>query len=192
MNKYSGNLTGTFISTVLTSGLAYLLIYLLITTVENRLYEVASFCIGVAVYLILRTLHTGNDELLKLLAKIYRILMWMVPLLLISITLIVIYIQMDGAPEFIKFYTGQSLFLKLFNIFSAIINLFIALVKLIYYVGIPLLIGVNVLIVVALVALFTRLKKLKRSAQSDFSLIKATLQAISPILIFTVLLIIYR
>jgi len=188
MENITSKLTNVFIITVITSGLAYLAIYFLIVDERTKTAGIASFFLGVMVYLGLRKRFHGDYELMIVLARTYRILMWVTPLVIFSITIIVFYSKAGAPPEYEEYYSGHSILLNLRNIFLALYNLFTAFWIMVYYSGILLLIALNVSILGILIALYKSLQRLKRNTTLDFSLTTATLQAMLPVFVFSGLL----
>jgi len=187
----------TFLFTIITSGLAYLSIYLLLATTHIKIYGFASFLLGMLIYLILRSWYHTDGDVKNLLARTYRILIWLVPLILLSGSTIVYLSKMTVPPAYSAFYSFDDLkwsgpfvigiwpFINGVILLSNIARFFqIGL----YYAGLPLLITLNLIIVILLYYSYKKLLRLCRESVIKFSLIKATLQVISPMIIFAGLL----
>lgn len=185
---------GAFVYTLLTSSFIYLLTYLLLTqNKHNEIFAVASMFFGFSVYLIIRVKYKSNQDHDVRLAKAYRLLLWILPMLVISVYSIFFIYQFNQQPEYSDYYSFEDLkwssFLiivlwPVFNFFVALKNLIIIFLSAIAIFGIPVLIGINILVMINLILLIKKLVKLKNEKALQISLINATFFVLMPYIIF--------
>ncbi|PCJ33156.1 MAG: hypothetical protein COA90_00550 [Gammaproteobacteria bacterium] len=188
------NSKGTFIYTFLTSGIVYLLAYLLTTSHYSDQAAAASLSVGFCVYLIIRKIYKQEQGLDTLLAKAYRLIIWLVPILLITAQLILFFVNPGDEPQFTAFYTADDLLWSgplvialwpILNMFVLLENIFTFLWMLVYYLGTPVFIVLIILALLALVTVFKKLIRLKAESVIQFSLTLASSYVLTPIIAYT-------
>jgi len=187
--------------TTLVSGLAYFYTYNLISDSNfDAYYGILAFTLGVLAYLLIRGIYRSDQELNKVLAQAYRLLIILVPLGILSVKLVVYFFSMDVPPKFVSFYSAEdlrwsSIFIiilwPLLNLIVLLENISIAFWALVFYFGLILLTIIDSVILIIIINLYKKLIQLKQETVIGFSLTKATLQVVTPLIIFMVINIVY-
>jgi len=191
----------TFLATLITSGFSYLFCFLLIGIKQSKepiaFGAAISFIAGLIVYLSLRKLYKNKHEFENLLAKAYRLIVWLIPLTLFTVQVFIYFNYSDNPPKYISFYTMEELewasilaglIWLILNFFILINNIIVVIWMALYYIGLPLLIIVNGCVIAILFLLYKKLIKLKQASAQIFSITKASLLAIIPMLLFMAIL----
>lgn len=188
----------TFLLTLFTSGIVYLLAYILVTRNYTDGYAALSLAIGLAMYLLIRVLYKSDTNLDRYLARAYRLIIWLVPLALILVKLSIFIGASESAPTLRAFYsfddlmwTGPFAFVlwPFLNIFTLIENI-ISLIKMaVYYFGLPIFGFIFVAVTVALISLFKKILRLREESNISFSSTIAVTLVLTPITSY--LLIVY-
>ena len=190
----------TFVFTIATSALVYLLVYILLTHQYQPLFAVCSLVLGAGIYLLERKIYKTNQEHDRLLAKAYRLIIWLVPLALLAIAIVAFYTSAFVKPEFHEFYSFEQLqwsgpfvfaFWPILNLFILLANCAVFFWLAVYYLGLPLVSIVLISVLAALVLVYKKLRQLKNDAIMDFSLARATVHALAPLLGFGVIVVIW-
>lgn len=184
----------TFLYTSTVSGIVYMACYLLIANPRNDLYTGLSFLIGLGVYLVIRSTYKLNNDLDPVLARTYRLIICLVPVLLLVTNIVSLYNTPVENPSYTGFLSFEDLswsgpfviaFWPLLNLASLLINIgtvFIIIINVLTTYG---LIAFAIILVVALIVLLTKLKRLKSQSALAFSLIIAFIKVIVPLIVFT-------
>ena len=102
-------LKGTFSYTLITSGIAYVITYVITTSNYSDVGAATSLAFGLGVYLAIRIMYKKDESFDKLSAKAYRLMIWLVPLLLLTAKLAFFFIEPDSKPQFIEFCSLDDL-----------------------------------------------------------------------------------
>tara|TARA_B100000767_G_C19529477_1_gene435950 strand:- start:3 stop:677 length:675 start_codon:yes stop_codon:yes gene_type:complete len=184
-----------FIYTLFTSGIVYLITYVTTTSAYTDTGATISLFIGLGIYLAIRKIYKKEEDFDKLSAKAYRLIIWIVPLLLITVHLTLFYINPSDELHFKEFYLLNDILWggvfalalwPLLNLVALLENLLILFWMLIYHLGTPVFIGLVIFIFIAFVVTYTKLFALKKEAVINFSLSLATIAVLTPIIGFTV------
>lgn len=180
----------TFLLTLFTSGIVYLLSYILVARNYADIYAVLSLALGLAAYSLIRLLYKRNTNLDPHLAKAYRLIIWLVPLALILVKILLFVNTSDGAPVLKAFYHFDDLtwagpfafaLWPFLNIFIFIENI-IRLIKMaIYYFGLPIFGILFVSVLAILISLLKKIMQLKKETNISFSSIAAIALVLTPI-----------
>ncbi len=184
------NLKGTFIYTLITSGIVYLTTYLLTTSQYTNEGAALSVIIGLGVYLTIRSTHKKNEGFDKLSAKAYRLIIWLVPLYLITVYLTLSYINPGDEPHFKEFYSFDDLswsslfvvaFWPIMNFAVLIENAIIGLSMLVSTIGMYMMIALSVFVLTAIVTVIIKFIHLRKESIVAFSLPLTTIYVLTPI-----------
>ncbi len=182
-----------FAYTILTSGIVYLITYILATKQYNAYIAPLAFAIGIGVYLLLRKFYKSNQDHDKIVAKTYRYIIWLVPMVLFSINAIIFFANVADEPRLVSFYSFDDLkwsgpfvigLWPILNLFILIENLFNLIWMAIYFFGLIAYSLASIGILILLISLYRKMVKLKHESVIKFSLIAATLYSLLPIVCF--------
>lgn len=186
-------LSFTFLYTSGISGLVYLICYLLITNQRNDLYEGLSFFIGLGVYLIIRLSYKSNSDLDPILAKAYRLIICMVPVLLLATNIVSLHNTPIENPSFTEFLSVEDLkwsgpfiiaFWPILNFGTLLINIGVVCTILYNTLTIYGFIAFAIILSLALITLITKLIRLKKQSVLNFSLTIAFAKVVLPLIAF--------
>ena len=151
--------------------------------------------LGMVIYLLLRRFYVIDDELKPVMAKAYRLLVWIIPLLLFSIASIGYFIEVGEMLGFEAWYSYDDLkwsgpfifvFWPIANLLVLLHNLSVLMKNAIVFLGIPLLLVINVVIAVLVAGVYRKLNDLKNKSRIHFSLASATARVLAPLILFAV------
>ena len=183
----------TFLYTSAVSSLVYLICYLLIANQRNDLYEGVSFFIGLGVYLVIRLSYKSNSDLDPILAKAYRLIVCLVPVLLLATNMVSLYNTPIENPSFIEFLSVEDLkwsgpfviaFWPILNFASLLINIGVVLIILCNTIAIYGFIIFAIILALILIMLIKKLMRLKKQSVLNFSLPLAFAKVVLPLIAF--------
>lgn len=186
-----------FYYTLATSGCVYLLTYLLaaknLASEYTNVFAIASFLIGATVYLLIRLVYKNDQGHDKILAKAYRLTVWLVPLTLVLVKVILFFNNLDSEIEFQSFKSFDdfrwaslfAIFIWPFVNFIILLENFLSLIHMgLLYIGLPLLVLLEIVVVVFLFVVIGKIRELKQNSIVDFSITLAILKVLAPVVIF--------
>ena len=184
------NSNKTFLITLFTSGAVYLLAYILVARNYEHGYAALSSAIGLSAYLLIRILYKSGTDFDTLLAKAYRLIIWLVPLALVLVKMMTFVSATNSPPTLRAFYsfddlvwTGPFVFAlwPFLNIFTFMENIVRLIQMAVYYFGIPMVGALFVAVLVIVSLLLKKIIRLKDATNTSFSLITAATLVLAPI-----------